>query len=284
MTPGEGRIRGFIGMAGNGALSMPNGKRFEEALDQLDFMVSVDPYINETTRHADIILPPVGPFEKSHYDLFYHTYDTINWTTYNPPLFEPKAPGYTDFEIMSEVLTRLVVKRTRNPFKKLFAKLVGSFVRRWVSPELLLDLGLRFGPYGAGLNPFNREGLSLKKLKEHPHGIYLGEHERCLPERLFTNDKKIHLAPEVILADIPRLEKRWLSDESDSSNEFDMVIVGRLQTANPRLDAQQLPSREGERQLHAVHSSGRRAQPRDRRRRAGLGALGRGKRSSFPPK
>ena len=229
MEPGEGRIRGFIGMAGNGALSMPNGKRFEDALDRLDFMVSVDPYINETTRHADIILPPVGPFEKSHYDLFYHTYDTINWTAYNPPLFKPKAPGYTDFEIMSEVLTQLVVKRTRNPFKKLFAKLVGGIVRRWVTPELLLDLGLRLGPYGAGLNPFNEDGLSLKKLKEHPHGIYLGEHERCLPERLFTKDKKIHLAPEVILADIPRLKKRFLTGDSKAPSEFDMLIIGRLQ-------------------------------------------------------
>jgi anaerobic selenocysteine-containing dehydrogenase len=219
MVPGEGRIRGFIGMAGNGALSMPNGKRFEEALDQLDFMVSIDPYINETTRHADIILPPVGPFEKSHYDLFYHTYDTINWTSYNPPLFEPEAPGYTDFEIISEVLMRLAVKRTRNPLKRLFAKLVGRIVRRWVTPELLLDLGLRFGPYG----------LSLKKLKEHPHGIHLGEHERCLPERLFTKDKKIHLAPPVIVADIPRLKERWLDTPTEDASEFDLVIIGRLQ-------------------------------------------------------
>lgn len=226
---GEGQVRGLMTMAGNGALSMPNGKLFEEALDELEFMVSVDFYINETTRHADIILPPVGPFEKSHYDLFYHTYDTINWTAYNPALFEPEMPGYTDFEIICELLTRLVIKRTRNPFKKLFATMVGAIVRRWVTPELLLDLGLRLGPYGAGLNPFDREGLSLKKLRQHPHGIFLGQHERCLPERLFTKDKKIHLAPEVIVADIPRLKKRWLSGDPSTPAEFDMVIVGRLQ-------------------------------------------------------
>ena len=229
MTPGEGQIRGLMSLAGNGALSLPNGKLFEEALDQLDFMVSVDPYINETTRHADIILPPIGPFEKSHYDLFYHTYDTINWTAYNPPLFEPEAPGYTDFEIIGEVLRRLAIKRTRNPFKKLFATIFGGLIRRWVTPELILDLGLRFGPYGAGLNPFNRDGLSLRKLKQHPHGIHLGEHKRCLPERLFNEDKKIHLAPEVIVGDIPRLEERWLSGQDDTPSEFDMLIVGRLQ-------------------------------------------------------
>jgi anaerobic selenocysteine-containing dehydrogenase len=229
MTPGEGQIRGLISIAGNGALSLPNGKLFEEALDALECMVSVDLYINETTRHADIILPAVGPFEKSHYDLFYHTYDTINWTAYNPPLFEPEAPGYTDFEIINEVLRRLVIKRTRNPFKKAFAWVVGAIARRWVTPELILDLGLRFGPYGAGLNPFNKEGLSLKKLRQHPHGIYLGGHKRCLPRRLFNEDKKIHLAPEVIVADIPRLKERWLNGDAWASSEFDMVIVGRLQ-------------------------------------------------------
>jgi anaerobic selenocysteine-containing dehydrogenase len=229
MTPGDGQIRGLISVAGNGALSLPNGKLFEEALDQLEFMVSVDLYINETTRHADIILPAVGPFEKSHYDLFYHTYDTINWTAYNPPLFEPEAPGYTDFEIISEVLQRLFIKRTRNPFKRVLASVVGAIVRRWVTPELLLDLGLRFGPYGAGLNPFNKEGLSLKKLRQYPHGIFLGEHKRCLPKRLFNKDKKIDLAPDVIVADIPRLKKRWLSNEPGTHTEFDMVIVGRLQ-------------------------------------------------------
>ena len=229
MTPGEGQIRGLVSIAGNGALSLPNGKLFEEALDQLDFMVAIDFYINETTRHADIILPAVGPFEKSHYDLFYHTYDTINWTAYNPPLFEPEAPGYSDFEIMGEVLKRLVVKRTRNPIKKTFARIVGGLLQKWLTPELILDLGLRFGPYGAGLNPFNKEGLSLKKLRQHPHGIFLGEHKRSLPKRLFHKDKKIHLAPEVIVADMPRLKKRWLSRQPEAASEFDMVIVGRLQ-------------------------------------------------------
>jgi anaerobic selenocysteine-containing dehydrogenase len=229
MTPGEGQIRGLLSIAGNGALSLPNGKLFEEALDQLEFMVAIDLYINETTRHADIILPAVGPFEKGHYDLFYHTYNTINWTAYNPPLFEPDAPGYTDWDIMCEVLERLVIKRTQNPFKKLLAKIVGGIVRRWVTPELILDLGLRFGPYGAGLNPFSKEGLSLKKLRQNPHGIHLGEHKRCLPDRLFHEDKKIHLAPEVIVADVPRLKERWLSGKHEAASEFDMVIVGRLQ-------------------------------------------------------
>ena len=72
-------------------LSMADGNHTEHALSNLEFMVSIDPYLNETTRFADVILPPAGPFEKQHYDLFYHTYDTINWAKYSPALFKPKA-------------------------------------------------------------------------------------------------------------------------------------------------------------------------------------------------
>lgn len=225
-TPGEGRIRGLLAMAGNPALSAPNGKLLEEAFDQLEFMVSIDPYLNETTRHADIILPPVGPFEKGHYDVFYHTYDTIDWATYNPPLFEPEAPGYTDFEIMGQLLRRIWVKRTGHPVKKTFRSVLGRVLSRFVSVERILDLGLRFGPYGSKLNPF-RGGLSLKFLKANPHGVFLGEPKRCLPERLYTEDKLIHLAPDVILADLPRLRARWIDDPPERS-EFDLLIISRL--------------------------------------------------------
>lgn len=226
MTPGKGQIKGLIAIAGNPVLSIPNGKLLEEALDQLEFMVSIDPYLNETSCRADIILPPVSPFEKSHYDLFYHTYDTINWAKYSPALFKPAAPGLTDYEIIGEVIKRIVVKRTSNPLKKLFANAVGSFLLKALSPELILDLGLRFGPYGKGLNPF-KDGLSLKKLKENPHGVFLGEHHRTIPERLYTKDKKLHLAPDILLSDIPRLKQRWLSGEAAVASEFDLLIVSR---------------------------------------------------------
>lgn len=227
LTPGEGKIRAVVSVAGNGALSMPNGKLFEEALEQLDFMVAVDPYINETTRHADIILPPVGPFEKSHYDMFYHTYDTINWAAYNPPLFKPEAPGYSDFEIMGSWLRRFAIKKAKGPWQKAKAYVLGA-LSKLLTVEIILDLGLRFGPYGKGLNPFSN-GLSLKKLKAHPHGIFLGEPERQLPDALFTEDKKIDAAPEVILADLPRLKSHWLDGEIGyDSAEYDLVIISRL--------------------------------------------------------
>jgi anaerobic selenocysteine-containing dehydrogenase len=226
LTPGEGQLRGLLAMAGNPALSAPNGKHLEEAFDDLEFMVSIDPYLNETTRHANIILPPVGPFEKSHYDLFYHTYDTIDWATYHPPLFEPEAPGYTDFEIMVEVLRRYAPKRANGAVRRKAIAAVGRLGSKLLSVDRLLDLGLRFGPYGAKLNPFS-DGLSLKKLKANPHGVFLGEPKPCLPERLFTADKKVHVAPAVIVADLPRLRAYWIDDPVERG-EFDLTMVSRL--------------------------------------------------------
>ena len=230
-TPGQGQIRGLLAIAGNPVLSMADGHKTEEALQHLPFMVSVDFYLNETTRFADIILPPVGPFEKQHYDLFYHLYDTINWSKYAPPLFEPEAPGYTDFEILTEILKRLTVKRADGPLRKAFNRIAGNLMGRFFTVERILTLGLRFGPYGKGLNPFKKDALSLQKLKENPHGVFLGNLERCLPERLFTEDKKIHIAPQLILDDIPRLRARFVEGGEESlraNSEFDLKIISRL--------------------------------------------------------
>lgn len=235
LTPGEGQIRGLIAIAGNPVLSMADGKQTEAALQDLDFMVSVDYYLNETTRFADIILPPLGPFEKSHYDMFYHLYDTINWSKFSPALFKPTQPAYTDYEIMVELLSRLAAHRTDKPLrKKLFRKL-GQWACKYLTPERIVAAGLRFGPYGKGLNPFKRDALSLQKLRDNPHGVFLGDLQPCLPERLFTKDKKIHIAPQVLLDDIPRLHKRFMQDPdknilfSDKAEEqYDLQIISRL--------------------------------------------------------
>ena len=231
LTPGEGQLRGLIAIAGNPVLSMADGTRSEEALQHLEFMVSVDYYLNETTRFADIILPAVGPFEKGHYDLFYHLYDTINWAKYSPPLFAPEEPAYTDFEILTEFLKRLGVERVGSPLTSWLYRGIGNFVSRHVTVDRVLALGLRFGPYGKGLNPFKRDALSLQKLKDSPHGVFLGNLERCLPQRLFTPDKKIHLAPRVLLDDLPRLRARYFEGGEEAlraDSEFDLEIISRL--------------------------------------------------------
>lgn len=233
LTPGEGQLRGLIAIAGNPVLSMANGKELERAFEQLDFMVSIDPYITETTRHADIILPPVGPFEKSHYDLFYHTYDTINWAKYSPRLFKPEGKGYSDYEIIGGILKKVVYKRAKSTKEKLKVKAITALTDTLLTPDRIVALGLRFGPYGPGLKPFQKDKLTLGKLKKNPGGIFLGNLERCLPERLFTKDKKIHLAPEFFLNDLPRLYERFyegVQERFDRESEYDLTVISRLTT------------------------------------------------------
>ncbi len=238
LTPGEGQIRGMIATAGNMVLSMADGKKTEEALQDFDFMVSIDFYLNETTRFADVILPPVGPFEKSHYDLYYHLYDTINWAKYAPALFKPEIPkgeerAYTDYEIGIELLSRLAAHRSDSRWRKKLYRGLARWTQKHITVERILATGLRFGPYGKGINPFKRNALSLKKLKDNPHGVFLSDLEPCLPQRLFTADKKVHLAPQVLLDDIPRLQQRFTNTKNplfagDPIEGLDLQLISRL--------------------------------------------------------
>ena len=231
ITPGEGQIRGLLGLAGNMVLSMSDGHHSEAALNALEFYVAVDPYLNETTRFADIILPPCGPLEKGHYDMFYHLYDTINWSKYSPPLFETEFSRWTDHEIFTDLMARFAIKRTHNPLKKILYSAIHKLVRKTLTPERIVDMGLRFGPYGKGVNPFNKKGLSLQKLKDNPHGIFHGNLEYTFPEGLYTEDKKINLAPKVFVDDLPRLKAHFVDgamEAGQAESEFDLKIISRL--------------------------------------------------------
>ncbi|MGI9300445.1 MAG: molybdopterin-dependent oxidoreductase [Luminiphilus sp.] len=228
LTAGEGQLRALIAVAGNMVLSMANGHHTEKALAELDFMVSIDPYLNETTRFADVILPPAGPFEKQHYDLFYHTYDTLNWAKYSPVLFSSGDSVYTDYEIISELMEGIRRRQEKSVFKRCVIRLKGALSRRFLTVDRIIDLGLRFGPYGAGLNPFKRGALSLKRLKRHPHGIFLGELEPCLPQRLFTKDKTVRLSPQPMLDDLPRLKDHLTSLTASQDEPATLKMISRL--------------------------------------------------------
>jgi anaerobic selenocysteine-containing dehydrogenase len=231
LTPGEGQIRALIGLAGNMVLSMADGHNSEKALQALEFYVAVDPYLNETTRFADIILPPCGPLEKGHYDMFYHLYDTINWSKYSPPLFNTEYSGWTDFEIFTELMGRFAAIRTQSAIKKLFIGCAHKLVRKFLTAERIVAMGLRFGPYGKGLNPFKKDALSLQKLKDNPHGVFLGDLEYTFPEGLYTHDKKINLAPQVFVNDLPRLKAHFVDggmEAEQAGSEFDLKIISRL--------------------------------------------------------
>jgi anaerobic selenocysteine-containing dehydrogenase len=233
LTEGPGQIKALVTHAGNPVLSTPNGRRLDRALAGLEFMAAIDFYINETTRHAHIILPPTSSLERGHYDLAFHLLAVRNTAKFSPPLFEPDAETRHDWEILVELQTRM-------EHDGVFANLVGrvkrKFVRRFFGPERILDLGLRFGPYGKWHGRPAREltrkmrvpPLTLRKLKQAPHGIDLGPLSSCLPARLRTSDKRIELAPDVLVQDIERVKTKLLGDASHDSNG-NLLLIGRRQ-------------------------------------------------------
>lgn len=220
LTEGDGQIKALVTHAGNPVLSTPNGRELDRALASLDFMAAIDFYINETTRHAHIILPPTGPLERGHYDIAFHLLGVRNVAKFSPPLFITNRETRHEWQIFLELQTRMAGKGVLGRAKHAFGK-------RFLGPERLLDLGLRFGPYGKKLNPFSN-GLNLRKLKQSVHGIDLGPLRPCLPERLLTADKKIVLAPEVLVKDIQRLEEKFIADQSSVvSVNGHLLLIGR---------------------------------------------------------
>ena len=232
LTEGPGQIKGFVTLAGNPVLSTPNGRELDRALASLEFMVAIDPYINETTRHANIILPPSSPLERGHYDVAFNLLAVRNTAKFSPPLFQRDAGTLHDWEILVELQTRMERDGLAGSAKR-------AFIKRFFGPERVLDLGLRFGPYGAKFNPLAK-GLTLRKLKADVHGIDLGPLRSCLPERLRTADKRIELAPDALVADVERVKAKLLEWESarpsvDSQNGSSngsnghLLLIGRRQ-------------------------------------------------------
>jgi len=209
-TPGPGQVRAFICSAGNPVLSTPNGRRLERALERLEFFVAIDPYLNETTRHAHVILPPTSALEHSHYDLGLSTLAVRNIAKYSPPVFERGPDQRHDAEICLELWTRLGMPA-------LVGRALRPAVRR-LEPEAILELALRAGKYGL------RRGagaLSLAKLRASPHGLDLGPLEPRFPARLRTPDRRIVLAPRLYLDDLPRLRARL------SATPPALTLIGR---------------------------------------------------------
>jgi anaerobic selenocysteine-containing dehydrogenase len=220
LTEGTGQIKALVTSAGNPVLSTPNGRQLDRALAGLEFMASIDPYINETTRHAHIILPPSSSLEHGHYDVAFHLLAVRNTTKFSPALFQPAWETRHDWEILVELQTRM-------EHQGLFGGVKRKIIKTFFGPERILDLGLRFGPYGAKLNPFS-QGLTLRKLKRAVHGIDLGPLGSCLPGRLRTPDKRIELAPDVLVQDVERVKAKLLDNALPHSNS-DLLLIGRRQ-------------------------------------------------------
>jgi anaerobic selenocysteine-containing dehydrogenase len=224
LTEGDGQIRALVTSAGNPVLSTPNGRQLDRAMEKLEFMVSIDFYINETTRHAHIILPPTSSLEHENYDLIFHVLAIRNTAKFSPALFKPEPDTRHDWEIFLELMLRLEGGKLGG---KELARVKRWLLRR-VGPEIVLDWGLRFGPYGVKLG-HSPHRLSLRKLKQEVSGIDLCPMEPSLPERLFTKSKRIDLAPEVLMKDVERIQERFSALAMQQKGGFDLLLIGRRQ-------------------------------------------------------
>ncbi|MFF6950079.1 molybdopterin oxidoreductase family protein [Streptomyces iakyrus] len=235
-------VRALIAVAANPVLSAPDGDRLDKALDSLDFMVSVDPYLNETSRHADVVLPPPPPSQSPHHDFAFNTLAVRNQVRYTRPAV-PLEPGrMAETEILARLILAVTgmhgadpaavdqmvidqtlgkaVKEPHSPVhggdpRELAARLGGD-----TGPERRLDMMLRLGPYGDGFG-VRPDGLSLDKLLAHPHGIDLGPLEPRLPQPLKTRSGRVELLPGPIADDLPRL-RAALAERPEG-----LVLVGR---------------------------------------------------------
>lgn len=226
LEPGEGQIKALVTSAGNPVLSVPNGGKLDEALASLEFMVAIDIYINETTRHAHIILPPTFSLEHDNYDLAFHLLAIRNTAKFSPALFERSPEARHDWEIFAALAARI---GAGEEIQDQLVRQVKQLVGERLSPKYIIDLGLRMGEYGGKLNPFDTSGLSIKKLLENPHGIDLGPLRPVLPEKLYTRAKKVLLAPDLFCKDLERLEKSRVDGQKD-----ELLLIGRreLRTNN----------------------------------------------------
>ncbi len=236
---GDQGIRALVTVAGNPVLSTPNPARLARALEQLDFMVAVDIYRNETTRFADLILPPPAPLERSNYDLAFTQLSVRNVAKLSPPALARQDDGPDQWEVLAELAGRVngvsldVVDDL--VLDTVLQGCVGSgsacpdvtperareAIGSQRGPERVLDAMLRAGPYGDRFGA--REGLSLRALREAPHGIDLGPLEPRLPDLLRTASGRVELAPELIVGDVERLRAR----RAELARDDRMLLVGR---------------------------------------------------------
>ena len=241
---GDARIRALVTVAGNPLLSSPNGGRLARAFESLDFMVAVDLYLNETTRFADLILPPTAPLERSNYDAVFYGLSVRNVAKFSPRAVEPPEDSREQWEILAELAGRVNGANALAVDELVFSHLLGNAVGPGTGcpavtpqearaalgtrpgPERIVDLMLRAGPYGDRFEP-GREGLSLARLRKEEHGVDLGPLEPRLPGVLATPSRQVELAPELLVSDVPRLRERLR--ELESGGATGMLLIGRRQ-------------------------------------------------------
>ena len=267
-TPGDGQVRALITVAGNPLVSTPNAGRLERAVGTLDFMLAVDIYVNETTRHADVILPGPEPLEKSHFDVALYQLAARNVANYSPPVMEGDGPA--EWELLLRLAGVVTGQGPNADVEALDRLVIETLVRREVAlpgspveerdpvevlealeprrgPERLLDFMLRSGPYGDGFGN-HPEGLTLEVLERSPHGVDLGPLEPRLPDALRTPSGRIELAPEPIAEDVERLRAALRRPRNGG-----LVLVGRRQLRSNNSWMHNLPALVKDKERCTMH-------------------------------
>ena len=242
-TAGPGQIRGLLVVGGNPARSIPDSVGVARALDQLEFMVSVDMYLTETARHADVILPPPSVLERAHFDVAFGGLMVRNVANYSPPTFVKPEDHPHEWEILLALAAALqesdatpaqmdeasaaslLAKALTNEASPAFGVdqvAAWDAVNVWTGPERILDIRLRTGSYGDGFGS-HPDGLSLQKLIDNPHGVDLGALEPRLPAALANPEGHVDVAPAPLVADVARLK----SHLDAATSRF--VLIGRRQ-------------------------------------------------------
>jgi anaerobic selenocysteine-containing dehydrogenase len=225
---GQDAVKALITIAGNPVLSVPNGKRIRRAMGELDFVVALDFYINETSSQADIILPSITQLEHSNYEFMFSAFAQDNFARYSPRVLEPDPDGRAQYQLLLEIAARINGMEAADLNSMMLDGMLGMIAEQAEDPEAvveqlkagtehledgerLLDIMLRVGPYG----------LSLDQVKAHPHGMALGPLKSMLPQALRTSNQHIHLLHPLLEKDLERL--RTVLDRKPA----ELVMIGR---------------------------------------------------------
>lgn len=226
-TPGPGQVRGMLTAAGNPVLSTPNGRELDRAFEELEYCAAIDIYRNETTRHANVILPPTWSLEHDNYEIVFHQFAIHNYAKYTPPVLAPEPGALREWEILIELSTRIAEKKA-GPLSRLAFRALRK-MRGFFHTRRILDWMIRLGPHGDGFRPW-RKGLRVADLISEPRGIDLGPLTPSLVAWLEAHDRRIDLAHPTMIAELARLD----SDQIAAEPEDGLLLIGRrdLRTNN----------------------------------------------------
>ncbi len=221
-TPGEGQVRGLLLIGGNITRSAPNGDRLTRGIEQLDVVIAVDPYINETTRHADVILPPIAPYEREHFDYVFTTWAVRNHARLSPPAIAPHPDSRTEHDILNQLARRIGVTVKERASLRLATAAMSD-------PMRTFDLGIKAGPWGLRRG---RTGLSIKKLRAAGGTIDLGPLTPEMPGRLFTDDQRLHLSPKLLVDALAAAVEELLAAASNDADQLQLLGRRQLRSKN----------------------------------------------------